>query len=165
MSTIIDIANRFDVSIDWLCSRSTISDTDYNLNFVCDYLGLSESAVTEFKSELNNTKRYDQEYEEIIRIINTMLSDNLLQRLSIQTLLYKQAKDEEEKYLRDFPKYMDGKLSKSERIKIKNIIEEDNRAGLGEHYLEKLEKEKGFRLFMAQRVVNSFIDNYTNTKD
>lgn len=49
LSTVIDIANYFDVSIDWLCSRSKVSDTDYDLNFVCDYTGLSEKAVEELR--------------------------------------------------------------------------------------------------------------------
>lgn len=45
LNTIIKVADFFNVSIDWLCSRSSVSDTDYDLNWVCDYTGLSEQAV------------------------------------------------------------------------------------------------------------------------
>lgn len=47
LSTIIEIADYFGVSIDWLCSRSNVSDTDYGINYICDYTGLSEEAVKE----------------------------------------------------------------------------------------------------------------------
>lgn len=50
LSSIVAVADYFGVSIDWLCSLSNISAIDDKLKFVCDYTGLSESAVKTMKT-------------------------------------------------------------------------------------------------------------------
>ena len=50
LDTIYTIADYFDISIDWLCSRSKAGDTNYDLNFVCEYTGLNENLIKEMST-------------------------------------------------------------------------------------------------------------------
>lgn len=78
LSTVIDLANYFDVSIDWLCSRSKISDTDYNLNYVCDYTGLSANAIKAFQKYKESKKYSDTDKDnddDISKAKNNLLDE------------------------------------------------------------------------------------------
>ncbi len=45
LSTIIDVADYFDVSIDWLLSRPNVGNAYCDLNSVCNYTGLNGDAI------------------------------------------------------------------------------------------------------------------------
>lgn len=58
LDTLVKLADKYEVSTDYLFGRSEAWTTDNELKFVCDYTGLSESFIGDFLYEGLSIKKY-----------------------------------------------------------------------------------------------------------
>ena len=63
---LLNIAKRFNVSADYLLGRTSVKTTDIDLKAVCEYIGLSENAVTKIRSAISKDVKSSVLYEGII---------------------------------------------------------------------------------------------------
>lgn len=66
ISTLGKIADAYGVSTDYLLGRTSVKSTDIDLKSVCEYIGLSESAVTKIRSAIRKDVKSSVLYEGII---------------------------------------------------------------------------------------------------
>lgn len=103
--TIVNIADYFQVSTDWLLGRSEVRSIDLNIKKVCEFIGLSENAVL----ILNTCKDLDM-LGPIEYIINDPPFLDLLNELSSM-------KEEWEEYIKDKQEISDEESHKIENMK------------------------------------------------
>ena len=60
------IADFYGVSADYLLGRTSVKSTDIDLKAVCEYIGLSENAVTKIRSAISKDVKSSVLYEGII---------------------------------------------------------------------------------------------------
>lgn len=66
INTLGKIADAYGVSTDYLLGRTSVKSTDIELKAVCEYIGLSENAVTKIRSVINKDVKSSVLYEGII---------------------------------------------------------------------------------------------------
>lgn len=63
---LVKTAEYFNVSADYLLGRTSVKTTDTDLKSVCEYIGLSENAVTRIRSAISKDVKSSVLYEGII---------------------------------------------------------------------------------------------------
>lgn len=157
LDTIYEIADYFDVSIDWLCSRSKASNTDYDLNFVCDYTGLSNEAVNEFakfkkNKELGNHNSYYGE------LMNLFISDGTLFTLINLMCEYRSGLDDQIDAMNMNTNTYEYRyeLAKQNKLQISQLVEEQDYFSP----IEDMNRENIVQLFEIQELPKTFIKDY-----
>lgn len=157
LSTIIDISNYFDVSIDWLCSRSKISDTDYDLNFVCDYTGLSNEAVNKFSEfkKHNELGDYNSYYGELLDIF---VSNGTLFELITLMSEYRNGLDDQIDAMKINTNTYEYRysLAKQHKLQISQLVEEQDYFSP----IKDMNRENIVQLFEIQELPKTFIKEY-----
>lgn len=59
---LLKIAEYFNVSLDYLCGRSEAATTNKDLQFICDYTGLSEKAVLTLHNAQHNNCKFTTDF-------------------------------------------------------------------------------------------------------
>ena len=124
--TIVNIADYFQVSTDWLLGRSEVRSIDLNIKKVCEYTGLSENAVF----ILNDCKDLDI-LGPIEYIINDPAFMDLMNDLTI-------TKEEWEEYIKDKQEISDEERHKIENMKIELYRYGNVVLSLGESIVHRL---------------------------
>ena len=66
ISTLGKIADAYGVSTDYLLGRTSVKTTDIDLKAVCEYIGISEKAVTKIRFAISKDVKSSVLYEGII---------------------------------------------------------------------------------------------------
>lgn len=147
LSTITEIAEYFDVSIDWLCSRSTVNTHDYDTNFICDYTGLSEHTVEYLHADIPAS------------FINSVASGNILSCLFFDALFFL-----EETYAKSIENSAEIIQSKEiDRILSQNKKPSKKDKAFLERILEKaydLDEELEFATYKLQKLFPDIVRQY-----
>lgn len=75
--TIVSLARYFGVSTDWLLGVTDVQSTDIDIQQICEYLGLSEQAITFLHTESHDTEAISS-FDRILRT-----NYNLFHRLNV----------------------------------------------------------------------------------
>lgn len=73
---LLKIAEYFDVSLDYLCGRSEAATTNKDLQFICDYTGLSESTIRVLHQTVSDLKELkDNSIRHHIQLVRDSIDD------------------------------------------------------------------------------------------
>lgn len=79
-------ADYYDVSADYLLGRTAVKTTDYNLQFVCDYLGLTEEAAENIKKMKFISD--NSELKVLSSVLNQALKNDFILELCFEATTY-----------------------------------------------------------------------------
>lgn len=169
--SLILLADYFDTTTDYLLGRTEIKSNDKDLQFVCEYTGLSEDTINKFVVLKKNVllprnKEYiriiptflaytkDKYFDMFNEILNIFLQSNCLIDIITSCCI--------ERIL----EYSLEELSNFENVDIKNLSEyKQEKIGLFYRIVENYSQQHKLNFFDAQNKVTDFIKSITKLED